>query len=52
MKSYLVNYLDVPETALTIIGRGETELKLPDQPYAAQNRRVQVINMGQVAEAD
>ena len=52
VKSYLVNYLDVSETALTIIGRGETELKLPDQPYAAQNRRVQVINMGQVAEAD
>jgi len=52
VKSYLVNYLDVPESNLTISGRGETELKLPGQPNAAENRRVQVINMGQVAEAD
>ena len=52
VKNYLVNYLDVPESNLTIIGRGETELKLPEQPNAAENRRVQVINMGQVAKAD
>ena len=52
VKIYLVNYLDVPESNLTIIGRGETELKLPEQPNAGENRRVQVINMGQVAEAD
>jgi len=52
VKRYLVNYLDVPESSLTIIGRGETELKLPEQPYAAENRRVQVINMGEVAKAD
>lgn len=52
VKRYLVDYLGVPDNLLTIIGRGETELKLPNQPYDAQNRRVQVINFGRVADAD
>jgi len=52
VKKYLVDYLGVPDNLLTIIGRGETELKLPSQPYDAQNRRVQVINFGRVADAD
>jgi hypothetical protein len=36
---------------LAVIGYGEDKLKYSDRPYAAENRRVQVVNMGQVAEA-
>jgi outer membrane protein OmpA-like peptidoglycan-associated protein len=31
---------------LTAVGRGEAQLLLPDQPHAAPNRRVRVINQG------
>jgi outer membrane protein OmpA-like peptidoglycan-associated protein len=52
VKNYLVNNIRVPESRLTVIGRGEDELKLPGEPNAAQNRRVQVVNFGRVADSN
>jgi outer membrane protein OmpA-like peptidoglycan-associated protein len=46
VRSYLVQELGVPESHLTAIGYGQERLKAPDQPAAAENRRVQVVNMG------
>lgn len=49
VKTYLVSRYDVPENQLAVIGYGPDRLKFPDKPYADQNRRVEVVNMGQVA---
>lgn len=49
VKRYLVSHFDVPEDELAVIGHGKDKLKLPEQPFAAENRRVEVVNMGQVA---
>jgi len=48
VKKFLVDHFSIPEDELAIIGYGEDRLKFPDQPYAGENRRVQVVNMGQV----
>jgi outer membrane protein OmpA-like peptidoglycan-associated protein len=44
VKRYLVEKLNVPEENLTTAGYGKRHLKNPDDPYAAENRRVQIIN--------
>jgi len=49
VKNYLISRYGVPDNQLAVIGYGPDKLKYPDQPYAAQNRRVEVVNMGQVA---
>lgn len=46
VKTYLMKNYDVPDFELFAIGYGEDQLKRPDDPYAPQNRRVQVVNMG------
>jgi outer membrane protein OmpA-like peptidoglycan-associated protein len=46
VQSYLLElYRIEPERVMTI-GKGESELLLPDQPKAGPNRRVRVINSG------
>jgi outer membrane protein OmpA-like peptidoglycan-associated protein len=49
VKNYLISRYGVPENQLAVIGYGPDKLKFPDKPYAGQNRRVEVVNMGQVA---
>lgn len=45
VKNYLMEKFNVSDFELVSIGYGEDQLKVPDQPNAALNRRVQVINV-------
>jgi outer membrane protein OmpA-like peptidoglycan-associated protein len=44
VKRYLVERLNIPAENLTTAGYGKRHLKNPDEPYAAENRRVQILN--------
>jgi outer membrane protein OmpA-like peptidoglycan-associated protein len=46
VEDYLHELYRVDTARLTAIGKGEQELLLPDEPAAAPNRRVRVINQG------
>jgi outer membrane protein OmpA-like peptidoglycan-associated protein len=46
VEDYLAEIYRVDRNRLTAVGKGEQELLLPDQPDAAPNRRVRVINQG------
>jgi outer membrane protein OmpA-like peptidoglycan-associated protein len=45
VKRYLVNKFGLREEELVAVGFGKTKLKNPNEPYAAENRRVQIANM-------
>jgi outer membrane protein OmpA-like peptidoglycan-associated protein len=45
VKRYLVENYRMPEESLVTVGYGSTHLKNPKDPYAAENRRVAVVNM-------
>jgi outer membrane protein OmpA-like peptidoglycan-associated protein len=47
VKQFLIENFGVSESELVATGFGQTQLKIPSDPAAAQNRRVQVINVGQ-----
>jgi outer membrane protein OmpA-like peptidoglycan-associated protein len=44
IKKYLVDHEKIPAANLVTVGYGETQLKNKDDPNAAENRRVQVVN--------
>jgi outer membrane protein OmpA-like peptidoglycan-associated protein len=44
VKRYLVEEFKIPAENLTIAGYGKRHLKNPDEPFAPENRRVQIIN--------
>jgi outer membrane protein OmpA-like peptidoglycan-associated protein len=44
VKRYLIDKLNVPEENLTTAGYGKRHLKNPDEPFAPENRRVQILN--------
>jgi len=46
VKDYLVKDLGVSADRLTTVGKGFSELADPRHPYAAENRRVVVVNIG------
>jgi len=46
VRSYLREFYRIDPGRMTTIGKGERELLLPEQPTAAPNRRVRVINRG------
>ncbi|MBO0733824.1 MAG: OmpA family protein [Methylocapsa sp.] len=46
VRRYLVTRYDIPRANLIAVGYGKSQLKNPGDPYAAENRRVRVINMG------
>jgi outer membrane protein OmpA-like peptidoglycan-associated protein len=46
VQDYLHELYRIDAQRLTAVGKGEDELLLPDQPTAAPNRRVRVINQG------
>lgn len=50
VKKILVESFDIKGERLIAIGFGEEQLKLPASPNDAGNRRVQLINVGQLAE--
>jgi outer membrane protein OmpA-like peptidoglycan-associated protein len=45
VKHYLMEKYKIDSGSLVTVGYGKTQLKEPDNPYAADNRRVQIINM-------
>jgi outer membrane protein OmpA-like peptidoglycan-associated protein len=47
VKNYLIQNFGLSESELVAMGFGEDQLKIPNDPAAAQNRRVQVINVGE-----
>jgi outer membrane protein OmpA-like peptidoglycan-associated protein len=51
-KDYLVRTFGIAPERLIAYGRGKSSLKNSADPFAAENRRVQVINNGGVAEVD
>ncbi len=46
VKDYLVREMGVLPDRLRIVGKGSSEPADPEHPYAAENRRVVVINLG------
>jgi outer membrane protein OmpA-like peptidoglycan-associated protein len=46
VRSYLREFYRIDPERMTTVGKGERELLLPEQPTAAPNRRVRVINRG------
>lgn len=46
VREYLHELYRIETGRLTAVGKGEQELLLPDEPAAAPNRRVRVINQG------
>jgi outer membrane protein OmpA-like peptidoglycan-associated protein len=45
VKHYLIDRFGIPASQLVTVGYGSTHFKNPDDPYAAENRRVAVSNM-------
>ena len=47
VRDFLVTRFKIDPHRLIAIGFGEEQLKLPDHPEAPENRRVQIVNVGQ-----
>jgi outer membrane protein OmpA-like peptidoglycan-associated protein len=45
VREYLSKNFGIPHDALVAVGFGKEQIKLPHDPYAEANRRVQVVNM-------
>jgi outer membrane protein OmpA-like peptidoglycan-associated protein len=45
VKSYLVEKYNIPPETLLAVGYGKTMLKDTNNPFAPENRRVQIVNM-------
>jgi outer membrane protein OmpA-like peptidoglycan-associated protein len=44
VRKYLIHTFKIPEDKLLVAGFGFERLKVPDQPLAGENRRVEVVN--------
>jgi outer membrane protein OmpA-like peptidoglycan-associated protein len=51
VKQYLVDNYSIPAANIVTVGYGSTHLKNTKDPYAAENRRVAVVNMNDSATA-
>jgi outer membrane protein OmpA-like peptidoglycan-associated protein len=51
VKLYLVEKLKIPAENLTTAGYGKRHLKNPDDPFGAENRRVQILNAPEAESA-
>jgi outer membrane protein OmpA-like peptidoglycan-associated protein len=51
VKTYLVTHYQIPAANLLAVGYGKTTLKNVDNPFAPENRRVQIVNMTPTAAA-
>jgi len=50
VKNFLVQHFSIDPLKLVVAGYGQEQLKNKQNPYADENRRVQIINIGQVAK--
>jgi outer membrane protein OmpA-like peptidoglycan-associated protein len=48
VRDYLSGPRRVEQARLLVIGKGASELLLPNEPYAAANRRVKFVNVGKI----
>jgi len=46
VRTFLLTTFRLDPEALIVVGYGEEQLKNPSQPEAAENRRVQILNLG------
>jgi outer membrane protein OmpA-like peptidoglycan-associated protein len=51
VKGYLIDKYKIPATNLVTAGYGESHLKNTAEPLAAENRRVEIVNMAEREEA-
>jgi outer membrane protein OmpA-like peptidoglycan-associated protein len=52
VKRFLMDKFDISDDSLVATGYGKSKLKNSDDPYASENRRVQVVNMDPQASAE
>jgi len=52
IKNYLVDRFKIPASTLVTVGYGKTKLKNESDPFAGENRRVQVINTEEKSVAE
>jgi outer membrane protein OmpA-like peptidoglycan-associated protein len=45
VRKFLIERFQLPADSLIAVGFGEQKLKVPSDPFAAGNRRVQIVNM-------
>jgi hypothetical protein len=45
IKRFLVENYDIPAETLVTVGYGSTRLRNPEDPFAPENRRVEIVNM-------
>ncbi|MCX7206035.1 MAG: OmpA family protein [Proteobacteria bacterium] len=50
VRDYLSGPRHVEQMRLLVVGKGASELLLPNEPYAAANRRVKFVNVGKIQE--
>ena len=50
VKKYLVERLKIPADGITTVGYGATHLKNAGDPFASENRRVQILNLAPANE--
>lgn len=51
MKDYLIRKFQIADDTLVTAGYGEEQLKNTSDPFAAENRRVQITNLETKQEA-
>ena len=47
MKRFLKEQFDIPDDTLVTAGYGKQQLKSSSDPFSAENRRVQIVNLEQ-----
>jgi outer membrane protein OmpA-like peptidoglycan-associated protein len=52
VRNYLMENFKLPAQALNSVGYGKEQLKDAQHPFAAENRRVQIVNMAAKSTAD
>jgi outer membrane protein OmpA-like peptidoglycan-associated protein len=45
VRQFLIQRFQLPSESLIAVGFGQQKLKVPSDPFAADNRRVQIVNM-------
>ena len=51
VKKYLVEKFKISADNLSTVGYGKRDLKNKNEPFAAENRRVEIVNMGKTNQA-
>ncbi len=52
VKHYLIEKFQLPAANLSTVGYGKRTLRNKDNPFAAESRRVQIVNLASAVEAE